>query len=47
LQWPKRERPCSRIVSSRPSAVGAAFQILQSTGHQDVSPFPQICAALA
>jgi len=29
------------------SDLNTPLQILQSTGHQDVSPFPQICAALA
>jgi hypothetical protein len=29
------------------SDLNTPLQILQSTGHQDASPFPQICAALA
>ena len=29
------------------SDLNTPLQILQSAGHQDVSPFPQICAALA
>lgn len=29
------------------SDLNTPLQILQSSGHQDVSPFPQICAALA
>src|SRR2546421_12557897 len=35
------------VYIAAPSDLNTPLQILQSTGHQDVSPFPQICAALA
>ena len=35
------------VYIADPSDLNTALQILQSTGHQDASPFPQICAALA
>ena len=35
------------VYVADPSDLNTALRILQATGHQDVSPFPQICAALA
>ena len=35
------------VYVADPSDLNTPLQILQSTGHQDASPFPQICAALA
>ena len=34
------------VYIADPSDLSTPLQVLQSTGHQDVSPFPQICAAL-
>jgi hypothetical protein len=35
------------VYVADPGDLNTPLQILQSTGHQDASPFPQICAALA
>jgi hypothetical protein len=35
------------VYIADPSDLNTPLQILQSTGHQDASPFPQVCAALA
>jgi len=35
------------VYIADPSDLNTPLEILQSTGHQDASPFPQICAALA
>jgi hypothetical protein len=35
------------VYVADPNDLNTPLQILQSTGHQDASPFPQICAALA
>jgi hypothetical protein len=35
------------VYIADPSDLNTPLQILQSTGHQDVSPFPEICGALA
>jgi hypothetical protein len=35
------------VYIADPSDLNTPLQIIQSTGHQDVSPYPQICAALA
>ena len=35
------------VYIADPSDLNTPLQILQSSGHQDATPFPQICAALA
>ena len=35
------------VYVADPSDLNTPLEILQSSGHQDASPFPQICAALA